>query len=62
MLTCPHAVPSTMMLTVKKIEPFQLVAYYKHPEELPPDTRICLGVWKFPVRMRGLYDSLPLRY
>merc|ERR550537_27660 len=41
-----NVLPSTKMLTFDKIEPFQLVAYYKTPELLPPGTPTMLGCFK----------------
>ncbi len=43
-----NVLPSTKMLTFDKIEPFQLVAYYKNPELLPPGTPTMLGCFKVP--------------
>ena len=34
------------MAKTRSVEPFQLVAYYKEPENLPPGTPSLLGVWK----------------
>ena len=41
-----NVVPSVKMLTFDKIQPFQLVAYYKNPELLPPGTPTMLGCYK----------------
>ena len=41
-----NVLPSVKMLTFERIEPFQLVAYYKTPELLPAGTPACLGTWK----------------